>query len=402
MPAMPANREGGAGGGDGLSVNRPVSTAEHQAELDALYAALVDQTRRKVCLVSGKPPIIPWTGKTYVATCVDHNPRSCLWKRQDVANERYWAMTSHSLANRPQTAALTVAEVKTLICPLATDTEATAFLRFCVANDLNPFIYDCYLVKYTPGEKPAIVIGIQALLKRAARSQSFRGYQSGIIVQRGSEVVELAGSFHLPTDQLMGGWAIVYRAGAMVHQKGTLSFREYDQGRALWKSKPGTMIEKTALAQQLRRVYPEVDALFNEAAAAVEGGVVEVLDPDDIKTGSAEASQVTPGHMEMEQEKADLYGPSPKPPPQPPARVSTGPAQRTEAPTPPPSIAKLREAVEAGFTGLGLSAQAARRTWRQVHCPMLPEDARSWTAVHYQELVDALLKALVQPEEAQP
>ena len=251
--------------------------AERQYQNDQVHEALVTQTKHKVCRVSGKPPVIVWNRDAWVATCSEHRPTPCLWKKDDSQKERYGEMVQHAMVQRPDKMPMSVSEIKQFISPNATEAEAYVFLRFCQSQGLNPFINDAYLIKYDRSAKASIVIGIQALLKRAASNPAYSGYQCGVVVMRDGKPVELDGSLVFnDSDVLVGGWAEIRRHDWTKPTKVTVSLKEYNKRQAQWSERPATMIEKVALAQGLRRVFPqEVGALFEQQGLETEVGDAE-------------------------------------------------------------------------------------------------------------------------------
>ena len=188
-------------------------------------------------------------------------------------------MVNHAMAVRPEAMPMSVKEIKQFISPLATEAEAYIFLRFCQAQGLNPFVNDAYLIKYDPKAKASIVIGIQALLKRAESNPKYSGYQAGVVVLRDGEPVELQGSLvYRDSDTLIGGWAEVRRKDWDIPLKVTVSLKEYNKRQAQWNERPATMIEKVALGQGLRRVFPqEVGRLFERQELDTEVGDAEEM-----------------------------------------------------------------------------------------------------------------------------
>ena len=167
-------------------------------------------------------------------------------------------MVNQEIARRPEKMPLSIEEVGKYISPLASEQEAYVFLRFCEAQGLNPFINEAYLIKYDRQKPAAIVIGVAALLKRAARNPAYRGYQSGIVVKHpDGELSHIEGSIVPPGAELFGGWCTLSRADRDLIPRVAVPFSEYTRNQALWKDKPATMIEKVALAQALRRSFPE-------------------------------------------------------------------------------------------------------------------------------------------------
>ena len=143
--------------------------------------------------------------------------------------------------------------------PTASDFEVYQFIQLCKAQSLNPFLRDAYLIKY--GDKPAsFVTGKETFTQRAEAHEDYDGMEAGVIVQRDGTVEYLKGTFHLPTDSLVGGWTRVHRKNWSTPVDKSVTFSEYDSGRSLWKSKPATMIEKVAIVQALREAFPRTFA----------------------------------------------------------------------------------------------------------------------------------------------
>lgn len=144
-----------------------------------------------------------------------------------------------------------------------TDQEVMMFLTLCKYQHLNPFLKEAYLIKF--GNSPAtIVTGKDVFTKRAKRNKDYKGKQAGIIVlDINGQIVEREGTFHLPDEKIVGGWAKVYINGYEKPEYAAVSFEEY-AGRTKegklnnqWATKPATMIRKVALVQALREAFPE-------------------------------------------------------------------------------------------------------------------------------------------------
>ena len=136
-----------------------------------------------------------------------------------------------------------------------TDAEVIQFISLCKANKLNPFIGEAWLVKFQ-GSPASMITARDAFLKRAESAPTFEGLQSGIIIQRGKEVVEEEGAFFLPGDTLIGGWCRVYRSDRKFPYLSRVRLCEYNKGKSTWAAMPGTMIQKVAEAQALRKAFP--------------------------------------------------------------------------------------------------------------------------------------------------
>ena len=136
-----------------------------------------------------------------------------------------------------------------------TDAEVIQFISICKANSLNPFVGECWLVKFQ-GTPASMITARDAFLKRAESSPTFEGLQSGIIILREGKVMEEEGAFFLPGDQLVGGWCRVYRADRKFPYIAKVRLSEYNKGKSTWAAMPGTMIQKVAEAQCLRKAFP--------------------------------------------------------------------------------------------------------------------------------------------------
>jgi len=60
--------------------------------------------------------------------------------------------------------------------------EFKMFTELCKVRKLNPFLKEAYLIKYKAGEPASIVVGKDAIIKRAVLNPHFNGMKSGIIV----------------------------------------------------------------------------------------------------------------------------------------------------------------------------------------------------------------------------
>lgn len=139
-----------------------------------------------------------------------------------------------------------------------TNQEFKMFATLCRARKLNPFLKEAYCIKY--GNSPAtIVVGKDAILKRATLHPQFDGFRSGVIVKTAEgEVVNRNGCFKLDTDELVGAWCEVFRKDwtHSVFSSCTLA-ETYQAKNPAWQKQPCVMIEKTALVRALRSAFVE-------------------------------------------------------------------------------------------------------------------------------------------------
>lgn len=144
--------------------------------------------------------------------------------------------------------------------------EIVLFMRLCQSQGLNPFTRDAYLVKYSSSNPAQVIVGKGALEKRASRCARYRGFKAGIIVRRPDGALDKrTGTFRLPEEQLVGGWAQVFVEGFTNPIEATVSLDEYNTNKSVWAQKPATMIRKVAKAQALREAFPEDMAGMYEA-----------------------------------------------------------------------------------------------------------------------------------------
>ena len=143
--------------------------------------------------------------------------------------------------------------------------EFKMFTALCKARKLNPFLREAYCIKY--GKQPAqIVVGKDAVLKRAILNPNFDGIESGVIVQEveTGEITERKGTFYIKSEEkLVGGWARVYRKNWTHPTYCSVSFDEVAQTKSdgslnsNWSGKGATMVEKVAKVRALRETFIE-------------------------------------------------------------------------------------------------------------------------------------------------
>ena len=185
-----------------------------------------------------------------------------------------------------------------------TDAEVIQFIKLCQANQLNPFIGDAYMVKY--GSEPAqMIISKAAFMKRGESSPQFAGYQAGVILLRDKQIVEEEGSFFLPGDTLVGGWAKVYRNDREHPVVARVRLQEYNKGKSTWATMPGTMIRKVAIAQAFREAFPfATEGMYTPEEMPDEQGreplpeansIKPVFTEDDARSGARSGAENSEG-----------------------------------------------------------------------------------------------------------
>ena len=178
-------------------------------------------------------------------------------------------------------------DVRHFICAKATDAECKIFLETCRAYRLNPFTREAYLIHYDNknDDTPCtIVLGKNCYLQMAERHPAYDGFEAGVIVLNESGVEYREGSIVYEGEELLGGWARVYRKDRTRPSYDEVKFSEYNTGKSLWAAKPVTMIRKVALVHALREAFPSTYGLtYDESEIGVEvdaEGTARELDDD--------------------------------------------------------------------------------------------------------------------------
>lgn len=189
-----------------------------------------------------------------------------------------------------------------------TDQDLTQFISICKYNQLNPFLNEAYLVKF--GTQPAqMVVSKEALMKRAEACDKYDGFKAGIIIQRGNEIKEVEGSFILPEDVLLGGWAEVHREDRKFPSIAKVSLREYDKKQSVWNEKPTTMVRKVALVQALREAFPaQLGAMYTAEEQRVDVEDAQYIDITNRVSQGEPTQQKDPSEAGTQEEATDPSG----------------------------------------------------------------------------------------------
>lgn len=161
-----------------------------------------------------------------------------------------------------------------------TDQEIVYFINLCKSQGLNPFIKDCYLIKYGNTLPAQMVVSKDVFLKRAERNSEFDGLDAGIIVinNESGELTYRKGAFYLKDrEEVVGGWADVFRKNTSHPTHIEVSVEEY-AGRtkdgklnSQWGAKMATMIRKVAITQALRETFPnDFQQMYSEEEMNVD------------------------------------------------------------------------------------------------------------------------------------
>lgn len=153
-----------------------------------------------------------------------------------------------------------------------TNQEFKMFTELCKVRKLNPFLKEAYLIKYSEQTPAQLVVGKDAILKRAVLNPNYDGMESGVIVinEDGSEI-ERQGTFHKSDEKLAGAWARVFRKDWTHAIYSSVNFDEVKGTKidgslnSNWSSRGATMVEKVAKVRALREAFVEDLAGMYEA-----------------------------------------------------------------------------------------------------------------------------------------
>lgn len=180
-------------------------------------------------------------------------------------------------------------DVRNFICTQATDAECKIFLETCKAYHLNPFTKEAYLIHYdnkNADTASTIVLGKNCYMQMAERNPAYDGFEAGVITldKEAGQILHREGSIVYEGEELLGGWAKVYRKDRSRPNYEEVNLGEYDAGNSVWAKSKATMIRKVALVHALREAFPTTfGSLYDESEVAVhvdaEGTAREVDEP---------------------------------------------------------------------------------------------------------------------------
>lgn len=143
--------------------------------------------------------------------------------------------------------------------------EFKLFTELCKVRKLNPFLQEAYLIKYSNSVPAQLVVGKDAILKRAVLNPNYDGMESGVILENNDtlEIIERPGTFVPTNHTLVGGWAKVYVKNRKYPSYASVNLSEVAQTKkdgtlnSNWAGKPATMVEKVAKVRALREAFVE-------------------------------------------------------------------------------------------------------------------------------------------------
>lgn len=181
--------------------------------------------------------------------------------------------------------------------------EFKMFTELCKVRKLNPFLKEAYLIKYSNKQPASIVVGKDAILKRAVLNAKYDGMKSGIIVlTENGEEKERKGTFKLSSETLVGGWAEVFRKDWTNSIYCSVALDECIQKKydgtpnSNWTKQPATMIEKVAKVRALREAFVEdLAGMYEAEEVNVEFPEVkedEIIKQDDVIDAEIEENDI--------------------------------------------------------------------------------------------------------------
>lgn len=135
------------------------------------------------------------------------------------------------------------------------------FLMLCRAGALNPFAGDAFLIGYRDNQAGAVqwnlITSISAFYKRAEACPQYDGIESGVIVRDATNsIIDRVGDFTFTDDELLGGWAKVYRKDRKYPTERRVKLSSYSKPFGVWKNDAAGMICKVAEMHALRDTFP--------------------------------------------------------------------------------------------------------------------------------------------------
>lgn len=187
----------------------------------------------------------------------------------------------------------------------ASDEELAYFIATCKERNLNPFTKEVYFIKY--GTNPAqVVVSKDAFMKRAEQNPNFDGFEAGIVVETPEgEIKQITGTIHSKHDELLGGWAKVYRKDRSYPIEVDADFKAYNTGKSMWAKMPALMIRKVALVSAMREAFSENVGGLYTADEMEQAQPIDVT-PKETRDEVMKRKQAQIEQMKQEQPKKEV------------------------------------------------------------------------------------------------
>jgi phage recombination protein Bet len=191
--------------------------------------------------------------------------------------------------------------------------EMVYFLNVCKSRKLNPFIKDCYLIKYSQNDPAAVVTSVDYFRKRARAQKDCKGWKSGIIVKAQDGTVKDTAGLFQDGETLLGGWFEAKPEGwtdplrIEVNLRGYIKKTKEGNATRFWsvENQP-SQIQKVAESQGLRKLWPdEFQGIYSEEEITPEDrkSAVDVIPEDkpDLSAAVTDFDQQTADRPLMSQ-----------------------------------------------------------------------------------------------------
>lgn len=165
------------------------------------------------------------------------------------------------------------------------------FGAICREHELSPLTKEIYLIGY--GGKYSVVVGIDGLRKKAARTGAFAGRDDAKFDVMPDGTYKTAAQLKAENKLPMSCTVTVYRvvSGLRVPFTKTVLFSEYRGKSGKWNEMPLNMIEKCAEAAAIRTAFADQVAGLHiqEESASIMGEVVNVQNSVELPDGVQDA-----------------------------------------------------------------------------------------------------------------
>lgn len=179
--------------------------------------------------------------------------------------------------------------------PTISNRELAKVIMTCKARRLNPFTGDVVVQprRGKDGVQCSLVVTKNFFERRASANPMYKGKRAGITVlnKDGMPVKRPGCALYKDLgEKLIGGWCEVFVDGREP-EYAEVSFDEYNQGYALWKTKPATMIRKVAVSQALREAFPaDFGNLYEPEEMGIDADALETSRPS-LRTCASDAHE---------------------------------------------------------------------------------------------------------------
>jgi len=143
-----------------------------------------------------------------------------------------------------------------------TDSEILYYMHECKARKLNPFLRQCWLIKYSQHDNAQIVESIHHKRAKAVKAKSCKGWEKGLIIQGKDGEVKRSKGLLLKDEVLLGayftatpeGWTTPYELE--INLEGYIKKKQNGDVTAFWsKEKQPSQIMKVVESQGLSALW---------------------------------------------------------------------------------------------------------------------------------------------------